>query len=40
MGCRPGTVKAHLHQAVAALRLAGLADDGPDPIPPTPEEQP
>lgn len=27
MGCRPGTVKAHLHQAVAALRLAGLAND-------------
>jgi RNA polymerase sigma factor (sigma-70 family) len=27
MGCRPGTAKAHLHQAVAALRLAGLADD-------------
>lgn len=27
MGCRPGTVKAHLHQAVAALRSAGLADD-------------
>lgn len=27
MGCRPGTAKAHLHQALAALRLAGLADD-------------
>lgn len=35
MGCRPGTVKAHLHQALAALRLAGLADE-PDP---TTEEQ-
>lgn len=31
MSCRPGTVKAHLHQAVAALRLAGLADDSDDP---------
>ena len=27
MGCRTGTVKAHLHQAVAALRGSGLADD-------------
>ncbi|HEX7133350.1 MAG TPA: sigma-70 family RNA polymerase sigma factor [Iamia sp.] len=36
MGCRPGTVKAHLHQGLAALRLAGLADD---PEPPS-EEQP
>lgn len=27
MRCRPGTVKAHLHQAMAGLRLAGLADD-------------
>ncbi|MEJ7582694.1 MAG: SigE family RNA polymerase sigma factor [Acidimicrobiales bacterium] len=29
MACRPGTVKAHLHQAVATLRSAGLsgADD-------------
>lgn len=27
MGCRPGTVKAHLHQAVAALRGAGLGSD-------------
>jgi RNA polymerase sigma-70 factor (ECF subfamily) len=27
MGCRPGTVKAHLHQGLAALRRAGLADD-------------
>lgn len=27
MGCRPGTVKAHLHQAVTALRAAGLATD-------------
>lgn len=26
MGCRPGTVKAHLHQALAALRGAGLTD--------------
>ena len=26
MGCKPGTVKAHLHQAVAALRTAGLTD--------------
>jgi RNA polymerase sigma-70 factor (ECF subfamily) len=31
MGCRPGTVKAHLHQGLAALRAAGLADDDPDP---------
>jgi RNA polymerase sigma factor (sigma-70 family) len=37
MGCRPGTVKAHLHQAVAALRLAGLADDA-DLDPTSPEE--
>lgn len=27
MKCRPGTVKAHLHQAMAGLRVAGLADD-------------
>ncbi|WP_426574729.1 sigma-70 family RNA polymerase sigma factor [Aquihabitans sp. McL0605] len=27
MGCRPGTVKAHLHQALRALRSAGLATD-------------
>jgi RNA polymerase sigma factor (sigma-70 family) len=27
MGCRPGTVKAHLHQALASLRLAGLTDE-------------
>lgn len=26
MGCRPGTVKAHLHQALARLRAEGLAD--------------
>jgi RNA polymerase sigma-70 factor (ECF subfamily) len=31
MGCRPGTVKAHLHQAVDALRRAGLAHDDLDP---------
>lgn len=31
MGCRPGTVKAHLHQGLAALRGAGLAGDEPDP---------
>lgn len=24
MGCRPGTVKAHLHQAMTSLRAAGL----------------
>lgn len=29
MSCRTGTVKAHLHQAMANLRSAGLSDDGP-----------
>ena len=24
MSCRPGTVKAHLHQGLAALRASGL----------------
>ena len=42
MGCRPGTVKAHLHQALAALRTAGLAttDDvaAVDPTPRTDTE--
>ncbi|HET8931386.1 MAG TPA: sigma-70 family RNA polymerase sigma factor [Acidimicrobiales bacterium] len=28
MKCRPGTVKAHLHQGLMALRHAGLTDDG------------
>lgn len=27
MKCRPGTVKAHLHQGLVALRHQGLADD-------------
>lgn len=27
MSCRPGTVKAHLHQAIANLHGAGLTDD-------------
>lgn len=29
MACRPGTVKAHLHQAIATLRLSGLTSDEP-----------
>lgn len=28
MGCRPGTVKAHLHQGLTALRSAGLTAPG------------
>lgn len=28
MKCRPGTVKAHLHQGLVALRHAGLTGDG------------
>ena len=28
MKCRPGTVKAHLHQGLVALRHDGLVDDG------------
>ncbi|WCO68785.1 sigma-70 family RNA polymerase sigma factor [Iamia majanohamensis] len=44
MGCRPGTVKAHLHQALTGLRLAGLADetdvaDG-EPTRPAPDPRP
>jgi RNA polymerase sigma-70 factor (sigma-E family) len=31
MGCRAGTVKAHLHQARSALRAAGLSTGAPDP---------
>jgi RNA polymerase sigma factor (sigma-70 family) len=30
MACRPGTVKAHLHQALAGLRASGLAATGDD----------
>jgi len=41
MGCRPGTVKAHLHQALAALRHAGLRPEPePDPVPTDPAPAP
>lgn len=48
MDCRPGTVKAHLHQALVALRTAGLAGahdliEPHDPLPasdPSPSEDP
>jgi RNA polymerase sigma factor (sigma-70 family) len=36
MGCRPGTVKAHLHQALASLRASGLAIDDDEPTPTEP----
>lgn len=41
MGCRPGTVKAHLHQALASLRASGLAiDDEPTPTEPRTRRSP
>ncbi|CAN5590640.1 N/A [soil metagenome] len=41
-GCRPGTVKAHLHQALANLRAAGLTgiDAEPGPRGPAPMHSP
>ena len=37
MSCKPGTVKAHLHRGIVALRHAGLADVAPPMHPGDPE---
>ena len=39
MGCRPGTVKAHLHQALTTLRAAGLTAAPHDAVPTEPETE-